>query len=108
MQDLEQFRASQQQQQQQPISEDGSSLFVSMKNLEKDLETFKQLYDEEIRFMRAELEEISAHKNKLSLDKFNLETKLQDLTSKLEDFIKFADCFLFCKSLHFLSILIEY
>ncbi len=53
-----------------------------MRNLEKDLEKLKQLYDEEIRLMRFEIEELSTVKNKYSLENFNLEIKLQDFIEK--------------------------
>ena len=53
-----------------------------MRNLEKDLEKLKQLYDEEIHLMRFEIEELSTVKNKYSLENFNLEIKLQDFIEK--------------------------
>lgn len=53
-----------------------------MKNLYKDLTTLKLLYDEELRMMRSEIEELSAVKNKYSLENFNLEVKLQDFFEK--------------------------
>jgi hypothetical protein len=53
-----------------------------VRNLEKDLEKLKQLYDEEIRLMRFEIEELSTVKNKYSLENFNLEIKLQDFIEK--------------------------
>jgi hypothetical protein len=53
-----------------------------MKNLEKDLEILKQFYDEELKFMRIQIEELSLNKNKLSLDNYNLEEKLKDFIIK--------------------------
>lgn len=59
-----------------------NSLLQSMKNLEKDLEALKQLYEEEIRLMKFEIEELSSVKNKYSLENFNLQTKLKDFVVK--------------------------
>ena len=53
-----------------------------MKNLEKDLEVLKQLYEEELKLMRVEIEELTTAKNKYSLDNFNLELKLKDFIIK--------------------------
>ena len=53
-----------------------------MKNLEKDLDKLKELYDEELNTMRAELEELSIAKNKYALDNYNLKIKLQDFIEK--------------------------
>jgi hypothetical protein len=58
------------------------NFLVSMKNLEKDLEILKQFYDEELKFMRVQVEELSLSKNKLSLDNYNLEEKLKDFITK--------------------------
>lgn len=53
-----------------------------MKNLEKDLEALKHLYEEEIKLMKFEIEELSIVKNKYSLENFNLELKLKDFVVK--------------------------
>lgn len=60
---------------------EGSKEF-SLKNLQKDLATLKLLYDDELRIMRHELDELAAVKNKYSLENFNLEVKLQDFFEK--------------------------
>ena len=57
-------------------------LLISIKNLEKDLDMLKKLYDEELKLMRAEIEELSTLKNKYSLENFNLELKLKDFILK--------------------------
>lgn len=57
-------------------------IYSSVKSLEKDLEKLKHLYDEELRMMRLEIEELSTVKNKYSLENFNLEIKLQDFIEK--------------------------
>ena len=57
-------------------------LLMSIRNLEKDLEVLKKLYDEELKQMRFEIEELSILKNKYSLDNFNLELKLKDFVIK--------------------------
>ncbi|RMZ93700.1 lamin-B2-like isoform X1, partial [Brachionus plicatilis] len=62
-----------------------NSLLQSMKNLEKDLDALKQLYEEEIRLMKFEIEELSAVKNKYSLENFNLQSKLKDFVIKFEN-----------------------
>lgn len=59
-----------------------NALLMSMKNLEKDLEVLKQLYEEELKLMRVEIEELTTAKNKYSLDNFNLELKLKDFIIK--------------------------
>lgn len=59
-----------------------NSLLQSMKNLEKDLEALKQLYEEEIKLMKFEIEELSSVKNKYSLENFNLQSKLKDFVIK--------------------------
>lgn len=53
-----------------------------MRNFEKDIDQMKQLYEEELRLMRMEIEELSILKNKYSLDNFNLELKLKDFIVK--------------------------
>ncbi len=66
-----------------PIQTSNNYNFIlSMKNLEKDLEILKQFYDEELKFMRIQIEELSLNKNKLSLDNYNLEEKLKDFIIK--------------------------
>ena len=57
-------------------------LLISIKNLEKDLDMLKKLYDEELKLMRTEIEELSTIKNKYSLENFNLELKLKDFIVK--------------------------
>lgn len=57
-------------------------MMFSMNNLEKDLEIFKSIYDEELKLLRLELEDLSSFNNKLSLTNFNLESKLQDFIVK--------------------------
>ncbi len=65
------------------MPEEFNNPFVSsMKNLEKDLNTLKQIYNDELKMMRLEIEELSAVKNKYSLDNFNYEVKLQDFVEK--------------------------
>ena len=59
-----------------------NTLLSSMKSLEKDLETFKRMYDEEFRKMRSELEEFYIMNNKLSMENFNLESKLKEFIAK--------------------------
>ena len=56
--------------------------YLPIKNLEKDLETFRQLYEDELKVMRIEIEELAGLKNKLALDNFNLEHKLSDFIEK--------------------------
>jgi hypothetical protein len=58
------------------------NLLNSIKMLEKDLETFKQLYDEELRKMRSEMEDMYIVNQKLSADNFNMESKLKDFILK--------------------------
>ncbi len=60
----------------------GNTLLISMKNLEKDLAAFKQLYEDEFKQMRAEIEELSLFKNKYSLENYNLQIKLEDFIVK--------------------------
>ena len=57
-------------------------MMFSMNNLEKDLEIFKSIYDEELKLLRLELEDLSSFNNKLTLTNFNLESKLQDFIVK--------------------------
>ena len=57
-------------------------LLISIKNLEKDLDILKKLYNEELKQMRFEIEELSTLKNKFSLDNYNLELKLKDFIIK--------------------------
>lgn len=63
-------------------NENNNPIYSSVKSLEKDLEKLKNLYDEELRMMRLEIEELSTVKNKYSLENFNLEIKLQDFIEK--------------------------
>ncbi len=58
---------------------------ISVKNLQKDLTHLKMLYDEELRMIRFEIEEVSGLKNKLTLDNFNLQVKIQDFFEKFEE-----------------------
>lgn len=51
-------------------------------NSEKDFELMRQLYDEELKLLKLEIEELSAARNKYSLDNFNLELKLKDFITK--------------------------
>ncbi len=67
------------------MTEGAKTSDVSVKNLQKDLTHLKMLYDEELRMMRFEMEEVSAVKNKLSLDNFNLQVKIQDFFDKFEE-----------------------
>ena len=60
----------------------GNTLLISMKNLEKDLTAFKQLYEDEFKQMRNEIEELSVFKNKYSLENYNLQLKLEDFIVK--------------------------
>ena len=59
-----------------------ANLLGSMKQLEKDLEIFRSLYDEELKLMRLELEELESSRNKLQLNNYNLEVKLKDFIIK--------------------------
>ena len=59
-----------------------SPFYSSIKSLEKDLTSLRHLYDEELKMMRLEIEELSAVKNKYSLDNFNFEVKLHDFVEK--------------------------
>lgn len=63
-------------------NENNHPVYSSVKNLEKDLEKLKNLYDEELSMMRSEIEELSTVKNKYSLENFKIEIKLQDFIEK--------------------------
>jgi hypothetical protein len=69
-------------------NENNNPIYSSVRNLEKDLEKLKQLYDEELRMMRVEIEELSTVKNRYSLENFNLEIKLQDFIEKFVSLLK--------------------
>ena len=50
--------------------------------MENDLFNFKQVYEDQIKILRTEIEELSLIKNKYSLDNYNLELKLKDFIEK--------------------------
>jgi hypothetical protein len=55
---------------------------------ERDAESYKQVYEEELRKMRVELEDYYIVNNRLGIENMNLESKLKDFISKFEDIKK--------------------
>jgi hypothetical protein len=55
---------------------------------QRDLAAYKQVYDEELRKMRLELEDYYIVNNRLGIENMNLEGKLKDFITKF-DFINF-------------------
>jgi hypothetical protein len=65
-----------------PSSSHVESAGSTKSNTEKDSESVKQVYEEELRKMRAELEEYYIVNNRLGIENMNLESKLKDFITK--------------------------
>ena len=59
-----------------------ASVLLAMRGLEKDLDMLAKVYENQFVQMRTEMNALAATRNKYSLDNFNLEVKIKDLTHK--------------------------
>lgn len=64
------------------ITSTTTSLLNSVKYLEQDLDVMRRLYENEMRILYFQIDDINNERNKYTLELYNKEVKLKEITNK--------------------------